>query len=135
MNRHRCVISMPGVFISSTNAVIWFFGLPLTILGGVFAITTITPAFKPFVHQSFSPLRDKGAPVGRGLRLFFLFRRTRPPFLLGERKCIFLSLRNPRKEPPFLLLGPEQDQRLRHTDGLMRRNQRGEITAIASEHH
>jgi hypothetical protein len=34
------------------NAVICFRSLPFTIFGAVFAITTSTPALRPFVHQA-----------------------------------------------------------------------------------
>src|SRR5438477_257697 len=48
------------------NAVICFRSFPLTSFGGVRAITTSTPAFTPFVHQSFSPLRTNSEPSGVG---------------------------------------------------------------------
>ena len=58
--------STPGQSVSTMNAVIWSFDLPFTIFGGVRAMTTMTPAFVPLVHQSFSPLRMKKFPSGAG---------------------------------------------------------------------
>ena len=58
MKRQRWMISTPGQFVSTMKAVVAF-GL---LVDGVFAITTIMPAFVPFVHHSFSPLRMKNSP-------------------------------------------------------------------------
>ena len=57
MKWQRCTTSTPGQFVSTMNAVICFFGFPFTIASGVRAITTISSARVPLVHQSFSPLR------------------------------------------------------------------------------
>jgi hypothetical protein len=48
------------------KAVIVFFSRPFTIGPGVRAMTTMRPAFTPFVHQSFSPLMMKFLPSGAG---------------------------------------------------------------------
>src|SRR5262249_9356 len=48
------------------NAVICFLDLPLTIFDGVRAMTIMTPALVPFVHQSFSPLSIKYFPSSVG---------------------------------------------------------------------
>src|SRR6267142_772337 len=57
MKWQRCTTSTPGQSISTMNAVIRFFSLPLIILDGVRAITTSSSALVPFVHHSFSPFR------------------------------------------------------------------------------
>src|SRR6267142_348547 len=57
MKWQRCTTSTPGHSISTMNAVICFFSLPLIILDGVRAITTSSSALVPFVHHSFSPFR------------------------------------------------------------------------------
>ena len=54
MKCSRVTTSTPGQFISTMNAVI--------VLGPVRAITTITSATVPLVHQSFSPLRIQWVP-------------------------------------------------------------------------
>ena len=91
------------------NAVIWFFALPFTIFGGVFAITTITPAFVPFVHQSFSPLRMKCFPSGGrlGVRLHVGGIGTDAGF--GEREGGNFAFGDARQIFAFLLLGAEQE--------------------------
>ena len=66
MKWQRCNTSTPGQSISTMNAVICSFDFPFTIFGGVLAMTTMTPAFVPLVHQSFSPLRMKCFPSGVG---------------------------------------------------------------------
>src|SRR5207237_3031688 len=66
MKWHRYVISSPGESTSTINAVICLRSLPFTIFGGVFAITTNTPALIKFVHQSFSPFRMKAEPSSVG---------------------------------------------------------------------
>ena len=48
MKWSRCTTSTPGQSVSTMNAVIFF--------GPVRAITTISSAMVPLVHQSFSPL-------------------------------------------------------------------------------
>jgi hypothetical protein len=53
MKRQRFTISTPGQLVSTMKAEVAC-GLPGS---GVFAITTMMPAFVPFVHHSFSPLR------------------------------------------------------------------------------
>ena len=69
---------MPGVFISRMKAEICFFSLPLTTFGGVCAITTMTSAFSPFVHQSFSPLRIHPFPSGEGTARVCIFAGSDP---------------------------------------------------------
>ena len=49
MKWRRCTTSTPGQSVSTMKAVIFF--------GPVRAITTISSAMVPLVHQSFSPLR------------------------------------------------------------------------------
>ena len=57
MKWQRCTTSTPGQSVSTMNAVICFFSLPLTIFDGVRAITTSSSALVPLVHHSFSPFR------------------------------------------------------------------------------
>src|SRR4029453_10630380 len=71
MKWQRYVISRPGQSTSTMDALICLRSLPLTIFDGVRAITTSTPAFTPFVHQSFSPFRMNSEPsaVGSAFKL------------------------------------------------------------------
>ena len=106
---------------------------PLTIFGGVFAITTITPALMPFVHQSFSPLRMKSLPSAVGSACVCMLRgRNRRRFRERERRDF--TVRDARQEFSFLLFRAEQNQRLRHADGLVRGKKRGEIPIAAEQH-
>src|SRR5580704_4146828 len=134
MNRQRQTISTPGVFMSTTNAVIWFLGLPCTIFGGVFAITTITPAFTPLVHQLFA-VNDKRSAIGCWLRMRFHFCGIGSNLCLGQRECRNFAASDSRQKPAFLIIGSEQDQRLWHANRLVRGNQRSQIAAETSEHH
>src|SRR5207249_11511077 len=76
--RHRLVTSTPGQAISTTKALIWSLALPPLILGGVLAITTITPALVPLVHQSFSPFSTKNFPSGVGSARVFIAAGSEP---------------------------------------------------------
>ncbi len=51
------------------NAVICRFSFPLTVLDGVRAITTISSAFVPLVHHSFSPFRIHAFPSSLGVAI------------------------------------------------------------------
>ena len=62
------------------KAVICLRSLPLTIFGGVFAITTKTPAFTPLVHQSFSPFMMKAEPSSVGSARKLMFAGSEPAF-------------------------------------------------------
>ena len=62
------------------NAVICLRSLPFTIFGGVFAITTSTPAFTPLVHQSFSPFRMNSEPSGVGSARRLIVAGSEPAF-------------------------------------------------------
>src|SRR6266480_3503207 len=62
------------------NAVICLRSLPFTIFGGVFAITTSTPALIKFVHQSFSPLRINAEPSSVGSARRLMFAGSEPAF-------------------------------------------------------
>ena len=78
MNWQRCATSKPGVFVSTMNAEICFFSLPLTIFGGVCAITTMSSAFVPFVHHSFSPLMIQPLPSGVRVAVVCIFAGSDP---------------------------------------------------------
>ena len=65
---------MPGVSISTMNAVIWFFGLPFTIFGGVFAMTMITPRLRAIRAPEFFTIEDEILSVGRRFRVRFHLR-------------------------------------------------------------
>src|ERR1700677_2342471 len=60
----RETYSMPGVPFSTMKAVICFFSRPLTIFEGVRAMTTMTSATRPLVHQSLVPLITQLLPSG-----------------------------------------------------------------------
>jgi len=66
MKLHRCSTSNPGVFASTTKAVIC--RLPFT--SGVRAITTRSSAMVPLVHQIFSPSRSQ-LPSSSGTAVVF----------------------------------------------------------------
>src|ERR1043166_9116284 len=66
MKWHRCSTFTPGHVVSTMNAVICRFSLPLTTLDGVRAMTTISSALVPLVHQSFSPFRIQACPSSLG---------------------------------------------------------------------
>ena len=72
MNWQRCTISNPGEFVSIV------FSLPLTTFGGVCAITTMSSAFRPFVHHSFSPLMIQPLPSGDGVAVVCIFAGSDP---------------------------------------------------------
>ena len=78
MNRQRWITSTPGEFISTMNAVICFRSLPLTNFDGVRAMTMITPALVPLVHQSFSPLRIKSFPSVVGSAVVCILAGSEP---------------------------------------------------------
>src|SRR5665213_13394 len=62
----RDAYSIPGVPFSTMKAVICFFSRPFTILGGVRAMTTMTSATRPLVHQSLVPLIVQFLPSAEG---------------------------------------------------------------------
>src|SRR2546429_8306893 len=66
MKWQRCSTFTPGHAVSTMNAVICRFSFPLTIFDGVRAITTISSAFVPLVHHSFSPFRIHACPSSLG---------------------------------------------------------------------
>jgi hypothetical protein len=66
------------MLVSTMNAVICFFGLPFTIASGVRAITTISSARVPFVHQSFSPFSTKNLPSSVGVAVVRMFAGSLP---------------------------------------------------------
>ena len=76
MKWQRRTTSTPGVSMSTTKAVI----LLRPSVDGVRAMTTITPALTPFVHQSFSPLMMKCAPSGVGSARTSIFAGSLPTF-------------------------------------------------------
>src|SRR6266480_1870176 len=80
MKWQRYVISSPGELTSTMKAVICLRSLPFTIFGGVFAITTSTPALIKFVHQSFSPLRIQADPSSVGSARKLIFAGSEPAF-------------------------------------------------------
>src|SRR5437763_10642413 len=78
MNWQRCATEKPGVFVSTMNAEICFFSFPLTTFGGVWHITTMISAFRPFVHHSFSPLMIHPLPSGDGTAEVCIFAGSEP---------------------------------------------------------
>ena len=73
--------------------------------------------------------------VGRGLRVRFHFCGIAPDVRLGEGECRDLPFRHARQKAALLLFGSKEDQGLRHADGLMGGEQRGQIPAVAAQHH
>ena len=87
-------------------------------------MTTMTPAFVPFVHQSFSPLRMKCFPSGVGSACVAIAAGSEPTSVSVSANAEISPARDARQIFSFLRLGAEQNQRLRHADGLVRGNQR-----------
>src|SRR5579859_5977402 len=118
MKWQRRMTSTPGQLVSTINAVIWSFGFPFTILGGVLAMTTITPALVPLVHHNFSPLRIKTSSPGCGTALVDIADGSEPTRASVNANAE-ISPRATRQVLFLLRFGAEQDQRLRHANGLM----------------
>ena len=95
----------------------------------------MTPALTPLVHQSFSPLRMKCAPSSAGFGVGFHLGGVGADLRLGEREGGDFAAGDAREEPALLLLGAEEDERLRDADGLMGGEEGGEVAAIAAEEH
>ena len=117
------------------NAVICLRSLPFTIFGGVFAITTSTPALIKLVHQSFSPLRMKAEPSSRRVGAQTHVRRIGAGVRFGEGESGNFLARDPRQIFLLLLFRAEKQQRLRHADRLMRGNERGQVRIPTAEQH
>ena len=135
MKWQRCGISSPGVSTSTMNAVICLRSLPFTIFGGVFAITTSTPAFSPLVHQSFSPFRMNAEPSGVGSARRLIVAGSEPACDSGERERGDFVARDARQIFLLLLFGAEEQQRLRHADRLVRGDERGQVRVPTAEQH
>ncbi len=132
MKRQRCVTSTPGESISTRKALI--FGRS----GGesaMRAITMMTPALTPLVHQSFSPLMTYPPVAGIEGRARFHLRRIGPDVRFGEGEGRNLALRATREEPSLLFLRAEDEERLRHPDGLVGGEQGGEVAAMGTKQH
>ena len=117
------------------NAVICLRSLPLTIFGGVFAITTSTPALIKFVHQSFSPLRIKAEPSSVGSARRLMFAGSEPAFHSVSANAEISLARHSRQIFLLLLFRAEEQQRLRNADRLMRGNERGQVRVPTTEQH
>src|SRR4051812_34361447 len=63
------------------NALICLRSLPFTIFGGVFAMTTSTPALIKLVHQSFSPFSTQELPSSEGSARKLMFAGSEPAFI------------------------------------------------------
>src|SRR2546423_14623398 len=77
------------------KALICLRSLPFTIFGRVFAITTNTPAFIKFVHQSFSPFRIHAVPSSDGSARRLMFAGSDPAFISVNAQAD-ISLRDTR---------------------------------------
>src|SRR6186997_3128049 len=73
--------------------------------------------------------------IGCRLRMRLHFRRVAPHFALRQGKGRDFSRGNTREKTALLLVGPEENDRLRNADRLMSREQGGQIAAITSEEH
>ena len=118
MKRQRCMTSMPGVSRSTMKAVICLTSLPRFMMGGVAAMTTYRSAITP-LHQSFSPLMIECFPSSGDRRRLHL-GQVGPYRGLGQAEH---TLRKASRNL-LLLLGTEQLQGLRNTDGLVRAQRR-----------
>ena len=134
MNRQRWMISTPGQLVSTMKAVIWSLLRPRTTLGGVFAMTTMTPARVPFVHHILQPFKvNERSPFGSAC--VSMRAGSDPDSRLGQRKGRDFPLGESRQVFLALLFGPEEQQRLRNPDRLMSTQERGHITAPTSQQH
>ncbi len=135
MKWQRCGIASPGESTSTMNAVICLRSLPFTIFGGVFAMTTSTPAFSPLVHQSFLAIQDELGAIRRRVGAQTHRGRIGPGVRFRERKGRDLVARHARQIFLFLLLRAEKQQRLRHADRLMGGDERGQVCVPTAEQH
>src|SRR4051794_19757106 len=119
MKRQRYVISNPGESTSTMNAVICLRSFPLTIFGAVFAITTSTPALIRLVHQSFSPFMMNALPSSVGSARKLMLAGSDPAFHLVRAKAEISLASHSRQVFLLLLIGPEQQKRLRNADRLV----------------
>jgi hypothetical protein len=103
-------------------------------LSGVRAITTNSSARVPFVHQSFCPLMIQCLPSSESAAEVVTVRGIGAGVHLGERERSDRALRDAREVLPLLFLGAEELERLRHTDGLRRREERDERSALRRHH-
>src|SRR5213082_2341006 len=125
MKWQRCSTFTPGQAVSTMNAVICRFSFPLTVLDGVRAITTISSALVPLVHHSFSPFRIHAFPSSLGVAIVSIAAGSDPtPGSVSERGDGALG--EARQVPLLLLRGAEHLERLRHTERLVRREERGD---------
>src|ERR1700677_1894950 len=74
----RETYSMPGVPFSTMKAVICFFSRPLTVLEGVRAMTQMTSATRPLVHQSLVPLILQVLPSVEGVAVTVIWAGSEP---------------------------------------------------------
>ncbi len=117
------------------KAVICLRSFPPTIFEGVRAITTSTPAFTPFVHQSFSPLRMNSEPSIVGSAFKFKVAGIGSCLDFSQRECRNLTARYAWQIFLFLFFGTKQKQRLRYTYRLMRRNKCSNVSIPAAQQH
>ena len=83
----------------------------------------------------FLAVEDDSACRPRGLGVRLHLRGVGADLRLGEREGGDFAAGDARQETALLLLCAEEDERLRHADGLMRGEERGEVAAIAAEQH
>ena len=91
--------------------------------------------FRSVRAPEFFPVQHEFPPVRRGFGASLHCGRIGADTGFREGEGGDFARRDARKEFAFLFLGAEQDQRLRHADGLMRGEQRREIAAIAAQQH
>src|ERR1051325_2811032 len=120
MNWQRCAISTPGVSVSRMKAEICFFSFPFTTFGGVCAITTMTSAFRPFVHHSFSPLRIQPLPSGDGVAMVCIFAGSEPTPGSVSANAEIAPLARRGRDFSFCSGGPKRLGGLGDADGLGR---------------
>ncbi len=133
MNWQRCSTENPGVLVSTMKAVICFFSFPFTIFGGVWAMTTMSSACVPLVHQSFSPLMIQPLPSGDFTAVVCIFAGSEPTPGSVRANAEMAPLAQARQVLLLLLFGAEELERLRHADGLVRR-QPGHARAAPGGH-
>jgi hypothetical protein len=134
MNRQRCAISTPGAFASTMNAVICLRGFPLTTTSGCARHDDEQVGARAVGAPQLLAVQRPRLPVLAARRARAEIGRIGAGVDLGERERGDRALGEPREVALLLLGRAEQLQRLRQSDGLVRRQQRGERAVLARHH-
>ena len=132
MNRQRRTTSTPGQRVSTMKVVIP--SRPPGSSAGVRAITTSHRALVPLVHQSFSPSSTKWRPSADGSARARIRAASEPTLVSVSAKAEMVARRRTwGRNSCFCASVPNSRIGLGDPDGLVRRNERGEASAMAAE--